>query len=74
MSDLDKVIYIADTIEPLRDFKGVDALREAAGNMSLHDLFALCYTQSLLGLIESKRFIHPATVAVWNAQVAGGVR
>lgn len=72
MSDLDKIIYIADMIEGLRDFGGIDALREAAGNVSLHDLFALCYAHSLKHLVDSRKKLHPDSVAVWNAQVAGG--
>lgn len=71
MSELAKVLYIADTIEPLREYEGVDALREAVGNVSLHDLFALCYSESLVHLVRSRRPIHPDTLAVWNAQVAG---
>ena len=30
MSKLDKIVYIADMIEPMRDFDGVEELRELA--------------------------------------------
>lgn len=70
MSDLDRIVYIADMIEPGRDFPGVDDLREAVGSVSLNALFALCYRHTLLYLIEEGRPIHPRTVDVWNALVA----
>jgi predicted HD superfamily hydrolase involved in NAD metabolism len=70
MSDLDRIVYIADMIEPGRDFPGVDDLREAVGSVSLNALFALCYRHTLLYLIEEGRPIHPRTVDVWNSLVA----
>ncbi len=70
MSPLDMVLYVADTIAPGRRFDGVDDLREAAGNVGLCELFALCYAQSVGHLVRTRRFIHPDTVAVWNRYVA----
>jgi len=74
MSDLDMVVYLADMIEPARDYPGVDELRDAVGTMSLHELFALGYQHSVAYLVATRRRIHPDTVAVWNALVAGGSR
>lgn len=74
MSDLDMIVYLADMIEPARAFEGVDALRDAVGTMSLHDLFALGYQHSMAHLVSTRRRIHPETVAVWNAIVGGGSR
>ncbi len=70
MSDLDKVVYIADMIEPSRTHAGVDDLREAAGTVSLEVLFAQAYQQSVAHLVECRKTIHPQTVAVWNRYVA----
>jgi predicted HD superfamily hydrolase involved in NAD metabolism len=70
MDDLAKVVYVADMIEPGRDFGAVDALREAAGQVELDELFRRSYTRSVEHLIETRRHIHPDTVAVWNAHVA----
>ena len=47
MTLLDKVVYIADAIEPSRDYPGVDRLRELAQ----HDLDAACL-ESMQGTIE----------------------
>lgn len=71
MSDLDKVLYIADMIEPSRRYEGVDDLREAVGELSLDALFVRAYEHSLMHLIRSRRWIHPVTVEVWNRIAVG---
>lgn len=71
MSGLEMVVYVADMIEPGRDFPGVDALREAVGTVGLEELFAAAYQQTMRFLIETRRHIHPGTVSVWNSHVAG---
>jgi predicted HD superfamily hydrolase involved in NAD metabolism len=70
MTPLDMVVYIADMIEPSRDYLGVDALRDAVGRGPLTELFALCYQQSLSHLVRARKRIHPLTVDVWNEYVA----
>jgi predicted HD superfamily hydrolase involved in NAD metabolism len=74
MNCLDMVVYLADMIEPGRAYPGVDDLREAVGRVPLDELFALGYQQSLTYLVTSRRRIHPDTVDVWNALVAGGAQ
>lgn len=74
MDDLDKVVWVADMLEPGRDFDGVDDLRECVGTLDLDGLFARAYEHSLRHLIDTRRRIHPDTVAVYNAHVAGGAR
>lgn len=74
MSELDQVVWIADMIEPGRDFAGIDDLRESAGSVSLRDLFAAAYQHSVAHLVATRRPIHPTTLAVWNALVARGRR
>jgi len=71
MTDLDKVVYLADMMEPARDFPGVTELRAAAGVLTLDKLFALGYQQSICHLVTARKRLHPDTVAVWNAIVAG---
>jgi predicted HD superfamily hydrolase involved in NAD metabolism len=70
MTQLDMVVYIADMIEPSRDYPGVDALRDVVGSASLRELFALCYQQSVSHLVAARKRIHPVTVDVWNEYVA----
>lgn len=74
MSELDMVVYLADMIEPARTFSGVEELRDAVGTIPLDELFALGYQHSVAHLVSTRRRIHPETVAVWNALVAGGKR
>jgi predicted HD superfamily hydrolase involved in NAD metabolism len=74
MTALDKVAYLADMMEPQRDYPGVDALREAVGAASLDELFSLAYTASLRHIIDGRRHMHPETVAVWNSVVASSGR
>jgi len=74
MSPLDMVVYLADMLEPAREYEGVQELRERVGAVTLAELFALGYQHSVAHLISSRRRIHPQTVAVWNALVAGGAR
>jgi len=70
MSALDMVVYVADMIEPGRTYKGVDDLREAAGTLSLDELFAEAYRRSVMHLVTARKPIHPLTVEVWNTLVA----
>jgi predicted HD superfamily hydrolase involved in NAD metabolism len=70
MTPLDMVVYIADMIEPSREYPGVDALRDAVGHVALSELFALCYQQSVAHLVQARKRIHPVTVDVWNEYVA----
>lgn len=71
MGPLDKIVYVADMIEPARDFEAVVGLRQAVGAVSLDELFRLAYSRSVAHLIETRRHIHPDTVDVWNTHVAG---
>lgn len=71
MTDLMRIVHIADMIEPARTFDGVAGLRElaAAPDITLAELFFACYRRSLLHIVQAGRRIHPDTVLVWNALV-----
>lgn len=70
MSDLDKIIYIADALEPSRAFAEADELRSLIGRISLDELYHRVYRFWTLALIRSDRVLHPATIDIWNAMVA----
>ena len=72
MSDLDKIVYLADMIEPARDWPGVDELRRCVGEVSLDQMFFLGYRMSLESLLRRRKRLHPDTVAVWNSLVSNG--
>ena len=67
MSDLDKIVYVADMIEPGRTYRQVESLRKMVGKVGLDALFCLCYQQSLYHLITHEKALHPDTLSVWNS-------
>ena len=69
MTDLDRVVYVADMIEPGRTYKGVEKLRAAVGEVSLTELFTRAYARSLRHIIRRRKRLHPAAVEVWNTIV-----
>jgi len=69
MTDFDKIIYIADMIEPGRAYPGLDRLRHMALE-GLDEVFREAYAHSLAHLIRARKLIHPITVEVWNRLVA----
>jgi nicotinate-nucleotide adenylyltransferase len=75
MADLDKVLYIADMIEPTRTNPHIAPLREMVGTVSLDTLFTQAYQCSMLHLVRHRKVMHPDTTRVWNALMlknAGG--
>lgn len=68
MSLLDKIIYVADYIEPNRSFSAVETAREKA-MLDLDDAVAYETQQTLLHLIEKKRKIYPKTLETYNEWV-----
>jgi len=69
MSVLARCLYVADTAEPGRTYKGAAELRELAGE-SLDDALKACTRRTLLHLIDRGRPIHPDTIALYN-ELAG---
>lgn len=71
MTPFEKLIYVADVIEPGRRFKGLDVIRKQA-KISLEQAFALAYQGQLTFLLSEGKLLHPATLNVWNELVAQG--
>ena len=65
MTLLDKIIYLADIIEPNRDFDGVDVLRELS-KKDLDKAFFEALKFSLGYNLKKETIIHPATLDAWN--------
>lgn len=65
MSILDKIIYVADMIEPMRDFPGVDEIRKAAYE-DIDKAFIMGLKQSIVFNAEKNKIIHPDTISAWN--------
>jgi nicotinate-nucleotide adenylyltransferase len=59
MTPLEKIIYLADMIEPSRSFTGVDEIRKAG---SLDEMMRLALSRSIWYIKEKNNPIHPATL------------
>ncbi|MBU5427196.1 bis(5'-nucleosyl)-tetraphosphatase (symmetrical) YqeK [Tissierella pigra] len=65
MTILDKIVYIADYIEPCRNFPGVEEIR----NLAFKDLdksILLAMEKTIIFLIGENKIIHPDTVKARN--------
>ncbi|WP_367378179.1 bis(5'-nucleosyl)-tetraphosphatase (symmetrical) YqeK [Enterococcus gilvus] len=70
MSLLDKIIYVADYIEPGRNFPGVEDARVIAFS-DLDQAVAFETKHTLAHLIESETPVYPKTIETYNRWVAG---
>lgn len=70
MSLLDKIIYVADYIEPGRNFPGVKEARELA-LIDLDEAVAYETKHTLQHLIEQEQQIYPKTLETYNYWVVG---
>ncbi|NLL56727.1 MAG: nicotinate (nicotinamide) nucleotide adenylyltransferase [Clostridiales bacterium] len=60
MSKLDKLVYVADMLEPSRDFDGVEELRQEL-DKDFEKGFYLCVKRSMQKLAKDKKPIYPLT-------------
>jgi predicted HD superfamily hydrolase involved in NAD metabolism len=65
MSSLEKIIYIADYIEPKRNFPGVESLRELT-YINLDEALLMSFDNTLRYVIERKQLIHYKTIEARN--------
>lgn len=71
MSDLEKIIYSADMLEPGRDFEGVEELR-ALLQESLDVVFKECLKTSLVFNINGNKTVHNDSLKSWNRLIKKG--
>ncbi|MCT8139648.1 bis(5'-nucleosyl)-tetraphosphatase (symmetrical) YqeK [Anaerobacillus sp. CMMVII] len=65
MTLLEKIIYIADYIEPNRSFSGVDEVRLLAAN-NLNEALTTSISNTIQFLIKKKQPVFPDTLAAYN--------
>lgn len=65
MSLLEKILYLADMIEPGRDFPGVGPLRRAAEE-DLDGALIEAFVCSITFNLEKRAPVHPATIEAYN--------
>ncbi|RPK15818.1 bis(5'-nucleosyl)-tetraphosphatase (symmetrical) YqeK [Priestia endophytica] len=68
MTMLEKIVYVADYIEPGRSFPGVEEVRQSAEN-SLDEALFLCLRNTIVFLIGRKQPIYPMTINTYNSLV-----
>ena len=65
MNILEKIIYIADYIEPSRNFPGVEEIRKIAFE-NIDDAIFISINQTIRFLIDRNKLIHPNTIMARN--------
>ena len=65
MSDLEKIIFIADAIEPARDFEGIDKIRKLAFE-NLNKAMLNLLDSNIIFLIGKKALINPLSFEARN--------
>lgn len=68
MTSFEKIIYVADMIEPNRKFQGIEELRTLA-DISLEDAFRACVTHTLSFLVSSQQAIYPVSIECYNSLI-----
>lgn len=66
MSKLEKIVWLADYIEPNRSFPGVEEARKLA-EISLEESILFGLNATIMILIEKNRIIYPGTLAARNS-------
>lgn len=69
MSLLEKVIYLADAIEPGRDYPGLEGLRQLCYE-NLDEALLASVTSTLSYVLRSGSMLHPNSVALYNELMA----
>lgn len=69
MSLVEQIIFVADYIEPGRDFAGVEKAQKLAAN-SLEKAIKFKLTETIIDLVEKKRKIYPRVIDSFNVWVA----
>lgn len=65
MSKLEKIVYLADLIEPSRDFKGINEIRETA-QLDLDKAILMAAISTINYLLKNNKIIHPNTIELYN--------
>lgn len=71
MSLLEKVVFLADYIEPNRHFDGVEVARELA-EKSLDKACLFALKNTMIYLLGKQQAIHPETIAAYNFYILRG--
>ncbi len=73
MTLLEKIIFLADYIEPGRQFKGVDDVRLLA-KTDLDEAIIQALENTVSFLLRRRQLVYPKTIATYNELVANQKR
>ncbi len=65
MTPLDKILFLADSIEPARAYDGVEEMRRVA-EQNLNRAVLMNFDRSIVYIVSKGFFLHPQTVAARN--------
>lgn len=65
MSELEKLIYVADAIAPDRRYPAVNKLKNLA-NRDLNKAFKFALLNKLSYVLKKQKWIHPNAILAWN--------
>lgn len=74
MTPLDTVVFVADAIEPGRHGDYAERLRALVGEVSLDELFFQVFSQGLVYVISTGRYLYPTAIDIYNAYAARRTR
>lgn len=74
MTPLDMVVFVADAIEPGRRGGYADDLRAMVGESALSELFFACFSQGLVYVIQTGRYLYPTALDIYNHYVLNGAK
>lgn len=69
MTPLDMAVFVADAIEPGRKGDYADRLRAMVGDATLHELFFACFTQGIVYVLQTGRYLYPTATQIYNHYV-----
>lgn len=69
MSPLDMIVFTADAIEPNRHGDYAERLRKMIGKVSLDELYFTCFSEGLVYVLQTGRYLYPKSVEIYNDYV-----
>lgn len=73
MTDLAKIIYLADMVEPHRQYESVNRLRDLIKTSALDTIMLNAFNDSLAFILQRGLMIHPQTILARNTLIAKNV-
>ncbi len=73
MTDLSKIIYLADMVEPHRQYESINRLRDLIKTSDLDTIMLNAFNDSLAFILQRGLMIHPQTILARNTLIAKNI-